>query len=674
HMVNNTLLIASGCDPALGRNISRLADKFVKVVRPNCRVPMAKDTVKETAVESTTLTIEKAMVDHLYMDGIAQLMREVTGSTQAVDWACGLQKIVFPAPGKYMWVCHNCFTGFQTGRLQLDDQQACLDDLFEYPDKSGVKSEARLVNSSAIDLYSTMIKGQGRMKHAAIHLSTTYFEQPERKNTSMFSANQNLIRGMTKTLVEAHLTLVEINGNQIRGSSELMDKDNIYLHLRRIFTCFQIEFLKLTGLPFLLREKLPGFLNHAKYFIFDGVLIDNDKAVANMKKLITSNSDLEHLMLTNAYLTGSGLKVLCGAHKDLRRLTKVDLSSNAIDGEGVKEFASNVLQASLDLRYLDLSNNPNIGSMGSNAVVKVIWPAPSFRPAHKHLVFFQMANTGLGDEAALVLSRGLAECPQSSLFKVDISGNMLTKTGLTAMMDSIGRHADICSTRRVLLSQNSNSSALPGFMSFEVLQLLSENRTLTHISLSKLSLSVVAQIVNMNRSLISLIVDDAVCIGNPQQQQEGNFALSSFNSLCQSISVNDVIQELRIRTGWTSFWTLAYPVVPGMMQDQESVWNAAAGWMSVMESHLERNKVLRCLQMRGVTDFEEELVRMHSHPGGAGAANGGLDGSENGVDPTSGELVMIGLSRGIRGLLEKNQVRYYAEKHGLEVALSEQLL
>ncbi|KAF9569233.1 hypothetical protein EC968_002641 [Mortierella alpina] len=678
HMANLAWLVSGATEPTFGRGLARHADKFLKTVKPTTKVPVPKDTMETaTGVEGSSLHIEKFMVEHLQMEAIAKLMQEITGSGLSTDWHAGLQRMVSPGTGRAMWVCPDCFSGLQSARYLWNDEQASLDDLISFPDKSGVKSEAQLLNSEAVEVYTQMIRGQSRMKHVVIQLSPAYFEQSERKTAAIFSANQKLIQNLTKTLTEAHLTMVEINGNQLRESSELMDKDNIYLYVRRLFACFSLEFIKLSGLPFLLREKLPGFLNHAKFISFDGVLVDNDKAVTNMKKLITENSDMEHLALTRAQITGSGLKVICTAHKQLRRLHKLDLSRNRLDAEGIKELSSHVLPTSLDIRILDLSENPNIGTAGCLSLLNAIWPKSSHATKQKYLITLQLANTGFCDEAAQLLSKNI-DSPQGigSLFNLNVSGNVMTKTGLTMIMNCVSRNGTASTLRKISLSQQTNIQAsLPGYMDYEVVHYLSLHPTLTHLTLSKLSLGIVAQTVNMNKALVSLRIDDTHC----SSVQDPNYALSCFQSLCQSISCNTVLQDLKIRTPW-SFWTLAFQSVAKPV-DRDDHWDVAAGWMAVLENALQRNTILRCFQMRGVTNFEDELILANQSPSlmhsgaisvaGSMGRHGGGGGSVGGdIARTEGEVRMLMLSQNVRALLERNQVLHYGRKHGLEVQLS----
>ncbi|KAG0211236.1 hypothetical protein BGX28_008303 [Mortierella sp. GBA30] len=682
HMANLAWLVSGATEPNLGRGLARHAEKFLKTVKQTSKVPAPKDTLDNaTGVEGSSLHIEKFMVEHLQMESIAKLMQEITGSGLASDWHAGLQRMVSPGTGRAMWVCPDCFSGLQTGRLLWNDEQASLDDLVSFPEKSGVRTEAQLLNSEAVEVYTQMIRGQARMKHVVIQLSPAYFELPERKVATVFAANQRLIHNLTKTLTESHLTMVEINGNQARESSELMDKDNIYLHVRRLFACFSLEFVKLSGFPFLLREKLPGFLNHAKFISFDGVLVDNDKAVTNMKKLISENSDMEHLALTRAQITGTGLKVLCTAHKQLRRLHKLDLSRNRLDAEGIKELASQVLPTSLDIRILDLSENPNIGTGGCVSVISAIWPASSHATKQKYLITLNLANTGFCDEAAQLLSKNI-DNPQGigSLFNLNLGGNVMTKPGLAAIMNCVSRHGTASTLRKISLSQQTNIQAsLPGYMDYEVVHFLSLHPTLTHLTLSKLSLGIVAQTVNMNKALISFRIDDTVC----SSVQDANYALSCFQSLCQSIASNSVIQDLKIRTPW-SFWTLAFQSVAKPV-DRDDHWDVAAGWMALLENSLQRNTMLRCFQMRGVTNFEDELIIANQSPpslmsSGAISISGGSMGRYGGgggsvasdVARTEGEMKMLVLSQGVRALLERNQVLHYGRKHGLEAQLADE--
>jgi len=547
----------------------------------------------------------------------------------------------------------------QTGRYIWNDEQASLDDLIAFPDRSGHKSEAHIYNALAVDVYTQMIKRQSRMKSVLLHLSPAYFEHPDRKVANIFSASQQLFANLIKTLTEAHLTVVEINGHQIRESAELMDKDNIYLHIRRLFACFSIEVLKLTGLPFLLREKLPGFLNHAKVINFEGVLVDNDKAVSNMKKLITENSDMEVLALTRAHITGSGLKVICSAHKNLRRLTRFDLSHNRLDGEGVKEFATQVMPTSLDFRFIDFSENPNIGSAGCTALLKAIWPPSAHGTRQKNLISLQLANTGFCDDSAIFMSQNIDK-PEGigALYNINVAGNLITKPGLVALMSVAYRGGSTAPLRRLMLSQQTNTNSLPASMDSEIFQMVGNHPALTHLSLSKISFGIAAEIVNVNKTLISFQVDDLV-LTSPQ---DANYALVCFNSLCQGLSTNSTLQDLKIRLPW-SFWTLAYQ---GMGKDSEGQWEAASAWMEVLENNLRGNLALRTLQMRGVTNFEEELMLAAVVSSGGSIASGISGGRIAEIAKTEGEMRMVMLGQAIRRLLERNQVMHYGRKHGLE--------
>ncbi|KAF9107803.1 hypothetical protein BGX27_008611 [Mortierella sp. AM989] len=668
HMANIACLVSGATESTYGKKLLKHAEKFLKNVKPTTAVPAMKDTPElGTAVDGPSMQIEAFMSDHLQLESIAKMMREITGSNRAEDWNGGLKKIISPGTNRGMWVCDDCFTGLQTGQYQYDEL-ASLDDLIGYPDKSGVKSEAQLLNSVAVEVYSQMLKSQSRIKSAVVNIIPTYFDLPERKSTAIFSANQKLMHNLTNALREAHLTMIELNANQARDS-EMMEKDNIYLYVRHIFDCFHLEYIKLSGLPFLLREKLPGYLNHAKFLSFDGVLVDNDKAVANMKKLITSNSDMENLAITRAHMTSTGLKVLCSAHRNLRRLTRVDLSHNRIDGEGVQEFSNLVLPTSLDIRFIDFSDNPNIGTSGCTALVKAIWPSSSHMIKQKHLISLQMANTGFCDEAARLMSRSI-DGPSSigKLFNLNISGNQITKPGLFDMMNCVSRNGSASTLRKVSLSQHTTAHSFPGAMDQEVIHFFGVHPTVTHLTLSNISLIVIAQVVNLNKSLVSLNVDDVVCATS----QDPHYALTGFNSLCQSIATNTVLQDLKVRLPW-SFWTLAFQAANPA--EQENNWNTAAHYMMTLENSVERNTVLRCFQMRGVTNFEEELkltASMMPHLSSAASISGGSAGRYGEVVRTEGESRMAELSQNVRRNLERNQVLYYGGKHGLQDQLVSQ--
>ncbi|KAF9436896.1 hypothetical protein BGZ76_002656 [Entomortierella beljakovae] len=655
HLANLACLVSGATDSVNGKKLLKHAEKFLKVVKPGGNVPAAKDTPEmNTAVESTSLQIEAFISEHLHLEGFARLMRDITGSNRSEDWSGGLKKIISPVSGRVMWVCDDCYIALQHDRYE---ELASLDDLIGYPDKGGVKSEANLQNAVAVEVYSQMMKGQSRIKNSVVNIIPAYFEAPERKSATTFLANQRLMLNLANSLREAHLTMIEINANQSRDS-ELMEKDNIYLYMRQLFDCYHFEFVKLTGLPFLLREKLPGYLNHAKYLSFDGVLVDNDKAVANMKKLITSNSDMENLSITRAHLTSTGLKVLCSAHKNLRRLTRFDLSHNRIDCEGVQEFANNVLPTSLDLRIIDFSDNPNIGTAGCNALLKAIWPSSSHMIKLKWLISLLLSNTGFSDESARFLSRSMdGENCVGKLFNLNLSGNQIAKPGLFDLMNSISRNATSSTLKKISLSQHQSAYSFPGALDQEVIHFLGVHPTITHLTLSNISLLIVAQIVNLNKSLLSLVVDDVVCTSN----QDHTYALSGFNSLCQSIANNGTLQDLKLRLAW-SFWTLAFQ--SSAKADKEANWNIASQYMTILENCVQRNTILRCFQMRGVTNFEEEIklaASLMPHLSGAVSHTS----NELQMIMTDGEIRMAELSQSVKRHLERNQVLYYGGKHGI---------
>ncbi|KAF8984819.1 hypothetical protein BGZ46_006932 [Entomortierella lignicola] len=665
HMANISCLVAGASDSATGKRLVKYAEKFLKNIKPTTGVPAMKDTPElGTGVEGSSMQIESFITDYIQLESIARMMRDITGSNRAEDWTGGLKKIISPGTGRGMWICDDCFNGLQKGVYQYDEL-ASLDDLIGYPDRSGVKSEAQLVNAVAIEVYSQMVRGQSRIKSATVNITPTYFEVPERRSAAIFSTNQKVMMNLTNSLREAHLTMVEINANQARDS-ELMEKDNIYLYVRHIFDCFHLEIIKLSGLPYLLREKLPGYLNHAKFLSFDGVLVDNDKAVANMKKLITSNSDMEHLTIKNAKMTGTGLKVLCSTHRNLRRLTWVDFSRNKIDSEGIQEFSNMVLPTSLDIRFMDLSNNPKLGTSGCLALLKAIWPQSSHAIRHKGLITLQLSNTGFCDEAARHLSRSLdgPSCV-GKLFNINLSENQITKPGLFEIMNCVSRNGTVSTLRKVSLSQHSSTHTFPGALDQEAIHLFGVHPTVTLLTLSNISLLVVAQIVNLNKSLISFAVDDAVC-GN---SQDPHSALSAFTSLSQSIATNSTLQDFKVRLPW-SFWTLTFH--SSNSTDQESNWNIAAHYMAALENSMQANTVLRCFQMRGVTNFEEELALAASMMPAASPLSGGSLGRYDETVRTEGESRMVELSQGIRRYIERNQVLYYGGKHGIRDKLISQ--
>ncbi|KAF9280837.1 hypothetical protein BGZ74_002515 [Mortierella antarctica] len=658
HLASNTMLLAAGFKADMAKPMLRLAERVLKVAKPNSKLPGAPDSLTDTGVEPSSLLIEKAMIEFVHMEKLAKLMREVTGAnSQVVDWTGGLQKISMPGTGRGLWCCQRCYAQFRSGNPPLDERQPTLDDLVGYPEKSGVKSEASLDNPTAVEVYTHLIKSQSRIKQVVVHLSPTHFELPENRVATVFQANQNLFRNLAKSLAEAQLTMIEINANQIRESSELMDKDNIYLHLRQVFACVSLTFVKLTGLPFLFREKLPGYLRMAKYLLLDGVLLDNDKAVTNMKKLIVENADMEHLVLTNNHLTGSGLKVICSSPKSLRRLTKLDLSHNRIDAEGIKDLAANVLPMSLDLRSLNFSDNPNLGYLGCQALMNTLWPAPSYKPLEKHLTSLNLANTGFTDEAATHIARAI-EKSEGTLASFNLNGHRLSKPALVGLLAGLTKNTHKSAVRRISICPQPDPRDPPGFLNYEFMQMLTNNMMLTHVNLSKFSLAQIAQVVGSSKVLVSLNVEDAICASTEPSYER--YLLSSFGALCQGLSTNTTLTELRIKSEW-SIWTLVFPQ---RIPDDTSAWESAASWMTMMETSLLPNTTLRSFLLRGVTNFEEELVSRVG--GGAASLHGSASGrSIDSTRPVS-ERKLVESSQRIRGLLERNQLMHYGEKLGIE--------
>lgn len=660
HLASSTMLLAAGFKADMTKPMLRLAERVLKVAKATTKLPGSPDGLTDTGVEPSCLVIEKAMIEYVHMENLSKLLREVTGgNSQAVDWSGGLQKVSMPGSGRGMWCCQRCYVQFRSGNPPMDERQPTLDDLVEYPEKSSVKSEARLDNPTAVEVYTHLIKSQSRVKQVVVHLSPTHFELPENKVATVFQANQTLFRNLAKSLAEAQLTMIELNGNQIRESSELMDKDNIYLHLRQVFACVSLTFVKLSGLPFLFREKLPGYLRSAKYLLFDGVLLDNDKAVTNMKKLIVENADMEHLVLTNNHLTGSGLKVLCSSPKSLRRLTKLDLSHNRIDAEGIKELAANVLPMSLDLRSLNFSDNPNLGYLGCQALVNALWPAPSYKPLEKHLVSLNLANTGFTDEAATHITRAI-ERSEGALAVINLNGHRLSKPALVGLLTSLTKNSHASTVRRISICPQSDPRDPPGFLNYEFMHMLTNNMTLTHVSLSKFSLAQIAQVVGSSKVLVSLNVEDAICVSSEANYER--YLLSSFGALCQGIATNNTLVELRVKSEW-SIWTLVFPQ---RIPDDTSAWESAASWMTMMEESLLSNTTLRSFLLRGVTNFEEELVSRTSGPASLHGSASGRSGDSS--RPVS-ERKLVESSQRIRGLLERNQLAYYSEKLGVESQL-----
>lgn len=657
HLASTTMLLASGFKAEMIKPMLRLAERVLKIVKPNTKLPGSPDGLMDTGVELSSLQIEKAMIEYVHMENLSKLLREVTGANnQVVDWSGGLQKVSMPGTGRGMWCCQRCYVQFRSGNPPMDERQPTLDDLVEYPEKSGVKSEAHLDNPTTVEVYTHLIKSQSRVKQVVVHLSPTHFELPENKVATIFQTNQNLFRNLAKSLAEAQLTMIEINGNQIRESSELMDKDNIYLHLRQVFACVSLTFVKLTGLPFLFREKLPGYLRIAKYLLFDGVLLDNDKAVTNMKKLIVENADMEHLVLTNNHLTGSGLKVLCSSPKSLRRLTKLDLSHNRIDAEGIKELAANVLPLSLDLRSLNFSDNPNLGYLGCQALMNALWPAPSYKPLAKHLISLNLSNTGFTDEAATHITRAI-EKSEGALAVINLNGHRLSKPALVGLLTGLTKNSHASTVRRISICAQSDPRDPPGFLNYEFMNMLTNNMTLTHVSLSKFSLAQIAQVVGSSKVLVSLNVEDAICASNEVNYER--YLLSSFGALCQGIATNTTLVDLRVKSEW-SIWTLVFPQ---RIPDDTSAWESAASWMAMMEASLLPNTTLRSFLLRGVTNFEDELV---SRVGGPASLHGSASGRSGDSTRPVSERKLVESSQRIRGLLERNQLAYYGEKLEIE--------
>ncbi|KAF9429805.1 hypothetical protein BGZ94_009421 [Podila epigama] len=656
HLATTTMFLASGFKSDLAKPMMRLAEKVMKVVQQTIRLPGARDSIGETGVEPCSLVIEKAMTEYVHMGNLTKLLRDVTGATsQTVDWSGGLQKINMPNSGRPLWCCQRCYVSFKSGNPPLGEHQPTLDDLVDYPEKSGVKSEARLDNPTTVEVYTQLIKNQNKMKQVVLNLSPEFFERPENKVATIFQANQTLFKNLARALADAQLTMVEIDGHQLRGASELMDNDNIYLHLRQIFACVSLTFVKFSNLPFLFREKLPGYLRVAKFLLFDGVLIDNDKAVTNMKKLIAENADMLHLVITNGHLTGSGLKVLCSSPKVFRRLTKLDLSKNKIDAEGIKELATSMLPLALDLRTLDLSENPNIGFAGCQVLVNTIWPGPSYNTTEKHLTTLNLANTGFTDEAVANITRAI-EKSDGALAVVNLNGHRLSKPALVGLLTVLTKNSNTGTLRRISLSPAPDPRDPPGFLDYEFTQMLTTHLMLTHITVSKFSLAMVAQVVVTNKVLVSLTVDDAVCPSTDPNHER--YLLSSFGALCQAISANRHLGELKLKSAW-SFWTIVFPP---RMPDETSAWESASSWMAMMETCLIQNTTLRSFHLRGVTNFEDEVA--NGRGGGGAASVHGSVGSTGTTSPS--ERKMNEYSQRIRGLLERNQLAYYASKLGVD--------
>jgi hypothetical protein len=250
-----------------------------------------------------------------------------------------------------------------------------------------------------------------------------------------------------------------------------------------------------------------------------------------------------------------------------------------------------------------------------------------------------------------------------ALTNINVSGNLVTKPGLVSLMSCVYRAGSSSTLRRFLLSQQTNTNCVPASMDSEIFQMVGSHPVITFLSLSKISFGIAAEIVNVNKTLISFQVDDLV-LNSPH---DANYALVCFNSLCQGLSTNQTLQELKIRLPW-SFWTLAYQ---GMGKDMEGQWEAAAAWMEVLENNLRGNLSLRMLQMRGITNFEEELMLAAMVSSGGSIASGISGGRMGDFAKTEGEMRMVVLGQAIRRLLERNQVMHYGRKHGLEAKLAD---
>ncbi|KAG0046364.1 hypothetical protein BGZ83_008464, partial [Gryganskiella cystojenkinii] len=754
-MATTAWMISSSVEPAFGKSLATHAEKFLKLVPPVEKVTYALDppeidhsrvargatvtaaggapslssasSIRSASTagdyvpkESGTVLIEKHLFEYRHMDSLARLMRDITGSRLSSDWTGGLRKITLPLGHQHrhgygyhqqhqetqtLWVCHNCVAGFESGRYRWHDQQARLTDLIGLPVFSGLKIEAKLFNALAVEVFTKMgliyqkISPQkdSDPKQVVLHLHSTSFDQPERAAPAVFTKNQKLFESLSLALISTHMTRIEIHGNQKPGVTELTDASNIYVHLRRIFECYHLQIVKITNMPYLLRGKLSQYLGKAVDIHLDGVLLDTDMALTNMKKILVENTDMTHLTLKNARLKSSGLKTLCSAHKHLRRLVLLDLSQNILDADGIKELSNQVMPTSLNLILLNLSENPSVGPQGCMVLLDAIWPSDkkaSFETKQRGLKYLLMNNTGFTDSAASHLCRALESRSPGVLHTLNLSDNQMTKTGLTDLMQTMERTSAkgpaFSTLRRVSLNQyctavQAQQQAGKLFMDNEVIHTLSLHPFLTHVRLSRLGLEIIGQTIGLNAHLVSFIVDDAAVLGGGAIQNNNymlaarnsyDYAIMSFKTLAEHLEANRSLQELKIYLpqSWsaTSFWSLVFQsaIDSGDSRAAEGVWALAAKWMVSLESHLKENRALKQFVFAGVVtagdpenekDQEESLRRdwdmVHN--------NGGENVSED-------DRRMAQARLGIRAILERNMAMFYGRKHGVERLLQQQ--
>ncbi|GJJ74443.1 hypothetical protein EMPS_06801 [Entomortierella parvispora] len=737
-------MLSSSLEPSFGKSLANHAEKFLKIAQPVEKVtypldppetdhsrvargasvtasggtdtPLAGGHYGTPTKDTGKVLIEKHLFEYRHMDALAKLMRDITGSRLSSDWTGGLCKITLPLKGQHhhyqtqqqpqtLWVCHNCIAGFESGRYAWHDQQAKLPDLISLPVFNGLRTEAKLYNALAIEVFTRMSVVYQKMsapkatdpKQVVLHLSSSFFDQPDRGIAAVFTKNQKLFESLSLALTSTHMTRVEIHGHQKPGLAELPDANNIYLYMRRIFECYHLQIVKITGMPYLLRNKLGMFLGKAVDIHLDGVLLDTDMAIANMKKIIVENTDMTHLTLKNARLKSSGLKTICSTHKHLRRLVVLDLSENSLDADGIKDLSTLVMPTSLNLILLNLSENPAIGPAGCMLLLDSIWPSDKkaqFETKQRGLKYLLLANTGFTDSAASHLSRAFQSRSPGILHTLYLSDNQMTKTGLTDLIQTMEQTAAkgpaVSTLRRVSLNQYCTAIQAQQqtgrlFMDIEVMHTLSLHPFLTHIRLSRLGLEAIAQTLGLNSNLISLVVDDAAVLGGAAVPNSNyalaaklsyEYAVSSFKTLVDHLETNRTIQELKIYLpqSWasTSFWSLVFQSAldSGDSRAAEGVWSLAAKWMGSLESHLRDNKALRQFAFAGVAtagdpENEKEQEESLRRDWEVVTSDGASAVSED-------DRKMAQARLGIRAVLERNQAMFYGRKHGVERLLQQQ--
>jgi len=740
-------MLSSSVEPSFGKSLANHAEKFLRIVQPVEKVTYPLDPLDTdhsrvargasvTAAggastplngghhgaptkETGTALIEKHLFEYRHMDALARLMRDITGSRLSSEWTGGLRKITLPLKGHHqhyqtqqqsqtLWVCHNCVAGFESGRYPWHDQQAKLPDLISLPVFTGFRTEAKLYNALAVEVFTKMSVVFQKIsppkvtdsKQVVLHLSSSYFDQPERGVPAVFMKNQKLFESLALALTSTHMTRIEIHGHQKPGLTELPDANNIYLHMRRIFECYHLQIVKITGMPFLFRNKLGQFLGKAVDVHLDGVLLDTDMAITNMKKIIVENTDMTHLVLKNARLKSSGLKTICSAHKHLRRLVVLDLSENNLDADGIKDLSTLLMPTSLNLILLNLSENPAIGPAGCMLLLDAIWPSDKkaqFETKQRGLKYLLLANTGFTDSAASHLCRALQSRSPGVLHTLYLADNQMTKTGLTDLIQTMERTAakgpTLSTLRRISLNQYCTAIQAQQqtgrlFMDVEVMHTLSLHPFLTHLRLSRLGLEAIAQTLGLNSNLISFVIDDAAVLGGAAVPNNNyalaaklsyDYAVTSFKTLVDHLEANRTIQELKIYLpqSWasTSFWSLVFQsaVDAGDSRAADGVWSLAAKWMGSLESHLRENRALRQFAFAGVVttgdpenekEQEDSMRRDWEVAANVGEGGGGIVSDD--------ERKMAQARLGIRAILERNQAMFYGRKHSVERLLQQQ--